>query len=68
LHLKKFISEDEEDDDDDDQDELVLPKQLRTPRKIPSGVSWHKSIQAQHMAEDQQSPRMSLLKGKHVSL
>lgn len=59
-----------EDDDDDDsiEDEvLVLPKQLRTPRKAPSGVSWHKSIQAQQMAQDEHSPRMSLLKGKNVS-
>lgn len=42
-----------------------MPKQLRNPRKTPSGISWHKSIQAQQMSEDQHSPRMSLLKGKH---
>lgn len=60
-------SEEEDDEDDDEEEQLVLPKQLRSPRKTPSGISWHKSIQAQHMAEDQHSPRMSLLKGKNVS-
>ncbi|KAI6175179.1 TPR-REGION domain-containing protein [Aphelenchoides fujianensis] len=73
VNVKKEADEqkEEEDDDDDDdnseeqedEEELVLPRGLRRPRrKGRSGVSWHRSVQAEQMAGDKHNPRMSLLK------
>ncbi|KAI6205681.1 TPR-REGION domain-containing protein [Aphelenchoides besseyi] len=70
--LSEEAIDDDSDEDDSEEDDgeseevdnLVLPRRLRQePRK--KGASWHRSVQAEQMAEDKQNPRKSGLKNRH---
>ncbi|KAI6210478.1 TPR-REGION domain-containing protein [Aphelenchoides besseyi] len=55
---------DEDDQESEEVDELVLPRRLRQESR-KKGASWHRSVQAEQMAEDTQNPRKSGLKNRH---